>query len=513
GAAPVVKERERVENWSGTHSCRPRKIFRPESVEQVEEIVKEAHEHRRKLRCMGSGLSPNGIGFSDADVVTLENMNEVISVDKEKKLVRVQSGALVGDVLEHLAEHGLTLQNLASINQQQIGGFTQVGAHGTGAALPPVEEQIVSMKMVTPGKGLVELSMSQEPEMFQLAKCGLGCFGVVTEVTLQCVGAHRLAEDTVVMSREEIEQGHSDRLRRNRHVRYMWIPFTDSAVVVTSNPLETPQGDPDQALNATQLAPEAERMKPMTDLLRELDAKDPEVLRAYGGIPAKVEEGGFGALRDWLLRAGPGPLSPEHVRKVNKAELEFWRNSQQTGVVDDSFNVLAFDCGGQQLVLEVVLPCGTLEDPNLADLEFVRKLLAKIESSDFPAPAPIEQRWTRGSTAGMSPVFSIDPLHSLHSWVGIILYLPTQDPKDRQKIVDTFESYKAMLEDVNTAGAFDANTHWAKIEAPRSMAERKSLREALAAKYPLQEFRALRDKLDPKGILTNELLESILGLR
>ncbi len=47
-------------------------------------------------------------------------------------------------MIEALRPHGLTLQNLASINAQQIGGFMQVSAHGTGATLPPVDEQVRS---------------------------------------------------------------------------------------------------------------------------------------------------------------------------------------------------------------------------------------------------------------------------------------------------------------------------------------------------------------------------------
>ena len=34
----------------------------------------------------------------------------------------------------------------------------QVGAHGTGASIPPVDEQVVSMKLVTPALGTLELS-------------------------------------------------------------------------------------------------------------------------------------------------------------------------------------------------------------------------------------------------------------------------------------------------------------------------------------------------------------------
>ena len=58
----------------------------------------------------------------------------------------------------------------------------QVGAHGTGATLPPVDDQIVSMKIATPALGTITLSQKDEPELFSLAKVGLGALGVVTQV-------------------------------------------------------------------------------------------------------------------------------------------------------------------------------------------------------------------------------------------------------------------------------------------------------------------------------------------
>jgi hypothetical protein len=34
----------------------------------------------------------------------------------------------------------------------------QVGAHGTGAGIPPVDEQVVAMRLITPAEGTLELS-------------------------------------------------------------------------------------------------------------------------------------------------------------------------------------------------------------------------------------------------------------------------------------------------------------------------------------------------------------------
>jgi hypothetical protein len=42
--------------------------------------------------------------------------------------VRVEAGCRVQQVADELKQYGLSLQNYASIREQQIGGFTQVGA-------------------------------------------------------------------------------------------------------------------------------------------------------------------------------------------------------------------------------------------------------------------------------------------------------------------------------------------------------------------------------------------------
>ena len=78
-------------------------------------------------------LSPNGIGFDSEGMLSLALMDRIISVDKSRQQVTVEAGTRVSQVLEALRPYGLTLQNLASIDEQQIGGFISVSAHGSGA--------------------------------------------------------------------------------------------------------------------------------------------------------------------------------------------------------------------------------------------------------------------------------------------------------------------------------------------------------------------------------------------
>jgi len=59
-------------------------------------------------------------------MVNLSLMDSILEVDKEKKIVRVQAGIRVQQLVDGIKEHGLTLQNFASIREQQIGGIIQV---------------------------------------------------------------------------------------------------------------------------------------------------------------------------------------------------------------------------------------------------------------------------------------------------------------------------------------------------------------------------------------------------
>jgi hypothetical protein len=58
--------------------------------------------------------------------------------------------------------------------------------------------QVIRLKLITPSGGVQELTPQEDGAAFHLARVGLGALGVVAEVTLQCVKAHRLLERTQV---------------------------------------------------------------------------------------------------------------------------------------------------------------------------------------------------------------------------------------------------------------------------------------------------------------------------
>jgi len=486
-------------NWSGTHECDVQKYYQPESIAELEALVKQANDSGQTLRCVGSGLSPNALGFEERGVVSLALLDKVLYIDHELKQVTVQAGARVQEVADHLRKHGLTLQNYASIREQTIGGFTQVSAHGTGARIPPVDETVVALKVVTPGAGTLRLSADQDPELFKLARVGLGCLGVVAEVTLQCVPRHRLVERTFVATPAEVHRQHASWLKENKHLRYMWIPSTDAVVVVQCNEEGSEAAKKALAVEYEPQKSSGEPLEPFRRLLRQ---------RESIAIPEDEIEGMSATqCRDALLAASP--LDAKWVAEVNSAEAKYWLASAgtRTGWSDE---ILGFDCGGQQWVLEVAFPCGTTSNPSGADLRYMRDLLGAIKRHGIPAPAPIEQRWTSGSSSPMSPASG--PLDSLYSWVGIIMYLDGDDVEQRREVTAAFKKYGKVVER-DLLGRYDAVEHWAKIEVPEGRGapeELRATRKRLANKYPLRDFNEARRRLDPKGILGNDLIDALL---
>jgi len=490
-------DEQTITNWSGTHEVTTKRFYQPTTMFELSEYVAKAHKNKTRLRVIGAGLSPNGIGLDQEGMISLALMDQVLSVDTKNSQVTVQAGARVSQVLEALKPYGLTLQNLASINEQQIGGFISVSAHGSGVTLPPVDEQVVAYKLVTPALGTLTLS-KDDPEdsehRFEMARVGLGALGVVAEVTLKCVPAHQLHERTWVSTMADIEKQHADLVTKNRHIRYMWIPYTESVVVVTSNPVK-PWYSPGRWLSRSAPAPNKipveERLRPMRTLLQE------------HGVAAETSAS-LPQLRDELLKIDP--LDVEHIKKVNAAEAECWKMMQGERI-EWSDKVLGFECGGQQWVSEICFAAGSAGTPNGNDLKYAKELLQLIQDHQVPAPSPLEQRWTSASSSPMSPAHSTSP-DDVFSWLGVIMYLPPDDTQQRQDITEGFSSYKELCR-THLWSKYGCKEHWAKIEVPVERDDQKALRQRLQESYPVPQFMRERLTLDPNNVMANKLVNGL----
>lgn len=248
---------------------------------------------------------------------------------------------------------------------------------------------------------------------------------------------------------------------------------------------------------------------------REWDSENYEVGGRYRGSQICVQKNSYGIhgpnlpfryfFTDALLAFAP--LDVEHVKRCNSAEAEFWKNSEGYQI-RPSDELLQFDCGGQQWVYEVCFGTGTQDKNNNNDMEFMAQLLRQIEENNIPAHSPIEQRWSCGSASPMSPASG--SADDLYSWVGIINYLPSEDPHQREAITHLFNTdYTDLVRHIGRP--MKAVSHWAKLEEPTSVWKAVELKTLYLERFPLTEFNLARGIYDPDNILSNPLLDLVLG--
>lgn len=173
----------RLKNWAGNLTYSTTNVYRPASVEDVQAIVR----HCKKLRVIGSRHSFNTIADSPANLVCLEAMKRVVTLDKTTHTVTVESGARYGDIAIFLHENGYALPNLASLPHITIVGACATATHGSGSKNSSLASAVSAIEFVDGSGEVVTLSKERNAEVFAGAVVNLGALGVVTKVTLDLV--------------------------------------------------------------------------------------------------------------------------------------------------------------------------------------------------------------------------------------------------------------------------------------------------------------------------------------
>jgi FAD/FMN-containing dehydrogenase len=225
-----------VTNYDGSIVARPRELVRPESVEEIQAILRQPDRYPSPVRAMGSYHSLTPCASSTGTMVDMRGLTKVIRVDAKAMTLTAQAGL---EIIE--ASRLLRKRKLQFVLNIEIGNLTLGSAAccHTKDSLDAVEfgqiaSYVTAMKWVTPSGDLREVSEESDPKLLQLMRSSYGLAGIVYEVTLRIKPLEIVKFDYEILPVADLTQSHVSRVIASNQCMVCWT-VADSVVIQTRN--------------------------------------------------------------------------------------------------------------------------------------------------------------------------------------------------------------------------------------------------------------------------------------
>lgn len=375
-----------VSNWARNQRCVPDAVYQPASTDEVARIVRQAHEAAQRVKVIGAGHSFTATAMTDGVMLRLDNMTQILNVDREVGQVHVQAGATLHDFCRELHNHGLALPNLGDIDVQSIAGAISTATHGTGFGLGNLATNVVAMTLVNGNGEIVELNEG-DPRI-SVAAVGVGALGIVCEVVLQCVTSFRLHAYETIEYLDDLLDDIPSFAESADHAEFFWMPGARRCQV--------------------------KRNQRTTE-----DIQRPGKV-AYFRDKYVAENLAFGTVCR-VGRRWPS-LAPRIAKLVSSSVSE-------RDLIDESFKVFASPRLVRFVEMEYGIPLEYLP-------EAVQRVREVTKHLSFPSLFPIEVRVSAADDIALSTGFG-----RLNGWIAVHQYVGAPYESYFQQVADIMDSY------------------------------------------------------------------------
>ncbi|KAF3013792.1 hypothetical protein E8E14_010961 [Neopestalotiopsis sp. 37M] len=163
------------------------------AVETVAKSIRLFHATQRPFRVYHGSTNSTRASARRADnTVDTSKLNNVLQVDKERKIALVEPNVPMNVLVEATLKSGLVpLVVMEFPNITVGGGFSGSSGESSSFRYGPFDSTINSIEIVLPNGEIMHASKSAKPDLFWGAASGFGTLGVVTLLEVQLRDAHR----------------------------------------------------------------------------------------------------------------------------------------------------------------------------------------------------------------------------------------------------------------------------------------------------------------------------------
>jgi decaprenylphospho-beta-D-ribofuranose 2-oxidase len=173
-------KKQNLAGW-GNYPTIVSSVYRPESLEQLQKIVR----HADIILPFGNHRS-----YGDSALATIaldvKKLDNVLSFDKEKGILKAEAGLLVSDLLDIIVPYGWFISVTPGTKFVTLGGCVGANVHGKnhhkdGSFI----KSTMSLEIVTADGKLVQCSPKKNKDLYQATFGGMGLTGVVYSIEIK----------------------------------------------------------------------------------------------------------------------------------------------------------------------------------------------------------------------------------------------------------------------------------------------------------------------------------------
>jgi L-gulono-1,4-lactone dehydrogenase len=214
-------------NWSGLESAYGLEVASPTSASEVTAEVLRAREAGQTVKAAGTGHSFTAIAKPQHVQLLPDRMRGIVAVDRDAMTVTALAGTQLKVFNAELERMGLSLHNMGDIAEQTLAGAISTGTHGTGGRAAGLAAQVVGLELVTGTGELLRVSATENADLLDLARIGLGALGVLVTITFAVEPLFLLRAEETPMSWDEALGSFDELTASADHVDMYWFPHSD----------------------------------------------------------------------------------------------------------------------------------------------------------------------------------------------------------------------------------------------------------------------------------------------
>lgn len=177
----------RIVNYDGAIVTTPRKVVVPETVADIQRVLRDAVGYPAPVRAKGSFHSLTPCVSTEGTIIDMTRMNRVIAIDFANMTFTAEAGLEFIEASNHLRKAGLQFITNIEIGNMTLGAaaccHTKDGLDG--AEFGQVGSYVTEVKWVTPAGDLAWASETDHPALLRLVRSSYGLAGVVYQVTFR----------------------------------------------------------------------------------------------------------------------------------------------------------------------------------------------------------------------------------------------------------------------------------------------------------------------------------------